>query len=47
MLERGVDLPTLQAVMGHDRLSTTTGYTHVRRDRIAAMPDLLKPPRSS
>lgn len=47
MLERGVDLPTLQAVMGHSQLSTTTGYTHVRRDRIAAMPDLLKPPRSS
>lgn len=47
MLERGVDLPTLQAVMGHNRLSTTTGYTQVRRDRIAAMPDLLKsPPRS-
>lgn len=45
MLERGVDLPTLQVVMGHDRLSTTTGYTHVRRDRIAAMPDLLQPPR--
>lgn len=45
MLEHGVDLPTLQEVMGHRRLSTTTGYTHVRRDRIAAMPDLLKPPR--
>ena len=47
MLERGVDLPTLQAVMGHDRLSTKTGYTYVRRDRIAAMPDLLKPPQRS
>jgi site-specific recombinase XerD len=45
MLERGADLPTLQVVMGHDRLSTTTGYTKVRRDRIAAMPDLLKPSR--
>jgi len=41
MLESGVDLPTLQAVLGHERLSTTAGYTHVRRDRIAAMPDLL------
>jgi site-specific recombinase XerD len=41
MLESGVDLPTLQAALGHERLSTTAGYTHVRRDRIAAMPDLL------
>lgn len=49
MLERDVDLPTLQVALGHERLSTTAGYTHVRRDRIAAMPDLLakpKPPRS-
>lgn len=45
MLERGADLPTLQVVMGHDRLSTTSRYTHVRRDRIAAMPDLLEPPQ--
>lgn len=47
MLESGVDLPTLQVALGHERLSTTAGYTHVRRDRIAAMPDLLaKSPRS-
>lgn len=41
MLEQGVDLPTLQAALGHQRLSTTSVYLHVRRDRLAAMPDLL------
>jgi len=44
MLERGADLPTLQVALGHERLSTTAGYTHVRRDRLAAMPDLLAKP---
>ena len=44
MLERGADLPTLQAALGHDRLSTTAVYLHVRRDKVAAMPDLLAPP---
>jgi integrase/recombinase XerD len=44
MLERGADLPTLQAALGHQRLSTTSVYLHVRRDRLAAMPDLLQTP---
>ena len=44
MLERGVDLPTLQAALGHTRASTTAVYLHVRRDRVAAMPDLLAGP---
>ena len=47
MLERGVDLPTLQAAMGHQRPSTTAVYLHVRRDRLATMPDLLAKPASS
>lgn len=47
MLERDVDLPTLQAALGHRRLSTTAGYIHVRRDRVAAMPDLLAKRRSA
>ena len=41
MLERGVDLATLQAAMGHQRLSSTSVYLHIRRDKLAAMPDLL------
>lgn len=44
MLERGVDLPTLQSALGHARPSTTAIYLHVRRDRVAAMPDLLAGP---
>ena len=43
MLEQGADLPTLQAALGHQRASTTSVYLHVRRDRLAAMPDLLAP----
>lgn len=46
MLERGADLPTLQAALGHQRLSTTSGYMHVRRDKLAAMPDLMATPRA-
>lgn len=41
MLERGADLPTLQKALGHERLATTAVYLHVRRDKVAAMPDLL------
>lgn len=41
MLEAGADLPTLQHSMGHKRISTTSLYMHVRRDKLAAMPDLL------
>jgi integrase/recombinase XerD len=44
MLERGADLPTLQAALGHERLSTTSTYLHVRRDKVAAMPDLWDEP---
>lgn len=47
MLERGADLPTLQAALGHQRPSTTAVYLHVRRDRLAAMPDLLEKPAST
>jgi site-specific recombinase XerD len=41
LLEDGVDLYTLQQLLGHDRLETTTRYTLVRTDRIRATPSPL------
>lgn len=35
-LEANVDLATIQAVLGHANISTTTLYTHVRNDRVIA-----------
>jgi site-specific recombinase XerD len=46
MLERNVNLVTLQAALGHRHLSTTIQYLHVRRDTLAEMPDLLALSRS-
>ena len=38
MLQNGVDVRTLQEVLGHDHLNTTQIYTHISSDdlRIAA-----------
>ena len=38
MLQNGVDVRTLQEVLGHDHLNTTQIYTHVESDnlRVAA-----------
>lgn len=46
LLEDGVDLYTLQQLLGHDRLATTTRYLLVRTDRIRATPSPLAKLRS-
>jgi integrase/recombinase XerD len=34
LLHRGVDLPTLQAILRHEDLSTTQIYTHIPEDHL-------------
>ena len=46
LLEDGVDLVTIQQLLGHDRIETTTRYTQVRTDRIRATPSQLAKLRS-
>jgi integrase/recombinase XerD len=41
LLEAGVDLLTLQRLLGHSRLSTTTTYIHVRQERLAHVASAL------
>lgn len=37
MLEQGVDIYTLQKMMGHSSLSTTAVYLHITKERIASV----------
>jgi site-specific recombinase XerD len=42
MLEAGVDIRVIQAMLGHKSLKTTSRYTRVRADLIRSLPDLLE-----
>ena len=41
MLEAGVDVMTLQKILGHQQLSTTARYLHLRGDHLQRLPSLL------
>jgi site-specific recombinase XerD len=41
MLEAGVDILTLQKILGHRQLSTTARYLHLRSDYLRQLPSLL------
>jgi len=42
MLEAGVDVLTLQKILGHRHLNTTALYLHLRSDRLRQLPSLLE-----
>jgi site-specific recombinase XerD len=42
MLEAGVDVMTLQKILGHRQLSTTALYLHLRSDHFQRLPHLLE-----
>jgi site-specific recombinase XerD len=44
LLEAGVDVVTLQKLLGHTSLSTTARYLHLSRRQMSKLPDLLALP---
>jgi len=44
LLEAGVDVVTLQKLLGHNSLATTARYLHLSRRQMASLPDLLALP---
>ena len=42
MLEAGVDIRTIQVLMGHDSIRTTTGYLQLTRKKLDSVPCLLE-----
>ena len=44
LLEAGVDVVTLQKLLGHNSLSTTARYLHLSTRQMQKMPDLLALP---
>jgi hypothetical protein len=42
MLEAGVDVMTLQKILGHRQLSTTAHYLHLRGEHLQRLPNLLE-----
>lgn len=47
LIEAGVDLPTVQRLLGHGHISTTMRYVHLARSHLTGTPsplELLRPP---